>query len=85
MRAAKPLLKQAWKQVVKAKINMQADALESIGAPHGILGQLSHKVKAGDIGNTEAQAARYYWPLLMGSDFRRNTSEEGMNAPSGLN
>ena len=41
---------------------------------------LSSKVKSGDSGNLEAEAARKYWPLLMGKGFVRDFEAEGANA-----
>ena len=37
-------------------------------------------VKSGDSTNIEAQAARTYWPLLMGSDFKRDQQKMGINS-----
>ncbi len=60
---------------------MQGSLLEARGAegaaafPH-----IAKRVKSGDTGNQEAQAARRYWPLLMGTDFRRDKAIEGVNA-----
>ncbi|MEP2147802.1 MAG: type II CRISPR-associated endonuclease Cas1 [Paracoccaceae bacterium] len=75
-----PLLKQAWKQVIVAKIRMQAAALAAIGEPDPPLMMVVRKVTSGDGSNVEAQAARYYWPRLMGAAFRRDTGGEGPNA-----
>lgn len=75
-----PLLKHAWKQVIVAKSRMQAAALAAIGEPDAPLMMMVRKVTSGDGGNVEAQAARYYWPRIMGADFRRNTGGEGTNA-----
>ena len=38
------------------------------------------KIKSGDTTNIEAQAARHYWPRMMGSDFRRDSGAENENA-----
>lgn len=78
--AKAPLIKQAWKQIVTAKVLMQAAALEAIGEPPAALRMMVRKITSGDSTNIEAQAARHYWPRLMGPDFRRNTSESGANA-----
>lgn len=40
---------------------------------------LARKVRAGDPDNVEAEAARRYWPLLLGSDFRRDQDGGGLN------
>lgn len=78
--AKAPLIKQAWKQIVVAKILMQAAALDASGQSPGTLHMLSRKVKSGDISNIEAQAARHYWPRMMGEDFRRDTAGKDVNA-----
>ena len=43
-------------------------------------GRGPESVGSGDPKNVEAQAARRYWPLLMGKDFRRDRDEAGTNA-----
>lgn len=78
--AKTPLIKQAWKQVVIAKIQMQAAALQAHGQAHAPLEMMARKVSSGDSTNLEAQAARYYWPLMMGEDFRRNRNAPDINA-----
>lgn len=77
--AAEPLRKQAWKRVVIAKIKMQAAALAAIGQPRAPLDYIARNVQSGDSTNAEAQAARAYWPLLMGSDFRRDPDRPDVN------
>lgn len=78
--AKTPLIKQAWKQIVMAKIAMQAAALESIGEPPAPLRMMIRKVTSGDGTNAEAQAARHYWPRMMGANFRRDTNSGDVNA-----
>jgi len=78
--AKAPQIKQAWKQIVIAKVRMQAAALEAVGQPRAKLDRLARDIKSGDSGNIEAQAARHYWPLMMGVEFRRNTSHADVNA-----
>ncbi|MET4806198.1 type II CRISPR-associated endonuclease Cas1 [Limibacillus sp. MBR-115] len=78
--AKSPLMKQVWKKIVVAKINMQAAALEAIGEPPAPLHMMTRKVTSGDNSNIEAQAARYYWPLMMGDQFRRDRDAPGINA-----
>lgn len=41
---------------------------------------IARRVKSGDSDNLEAQAARRYWPLLMGRGFRRDRESPGANA-----
>lgn len=78
--ASEPLRKQAWKRVVIAKIKMQAAALGAIGQPRAPLDYIASKVQSGDSSNAEAQAARTYWPMLLGADFRRDQSRPDINA-----
>lgn len=78
--AKAPLIKQAWKQVVIAKVRMQAAALVAIGETAAPLGMMIRKITSGDSTNIEAQAARYYWPRMMGQEFRRDTSAGQENA-----
>jgi CRISP-associated protein Cas1 len=75
-----PLAKQLWRQLVIAKIRMQAAILQANGQPHGALDTLAKSVRSGDPENIEAQAARRYWSLLFGQDFRRDREAEGINA-----
>jgi CRISP-associated protein Cas1 len=75
----KPLAKQLWREVVVAKIRWQAAVLESRGVPADAFDTLARRVRSGDPDNVEAQAARRYWPLLMGEDFRRDRGAGGVN------
>ncbi len=79
--ASKPLAKQLWRRIVSAKIIMQGSLL----AARGIDGAqafpfMARRVTSGDKENLEAQAARRYWPLLMGEAFRRDRDAIGPNA-----
>lgn len=78
--APQPLIKQAWKQVVTAKIRMQAAALAAVGQPSAPLEQIARSVQSGDASNAEAQAARSYWPMMMGKTFRRDADLPDINA-----
>lgn len=79
--ASRPLAKQLWRRVVVAKIAMQASLLEARGAAAaGAFAHLIRSVRSGDPDNVEAQAARRYWPALMGAEFRRERDEAGANA-----
>lgn len=78
--ARQPLIKQAWKQVVTAKVSMQAAALAAMGEPDAPLTMMLRRITSGDGTNIEAQAARYYWPRMMGEDFRRDTDAPDVNA-----
>lgn len=81
LNASKPLAKQLWRRIVSAKIVMQGSLL----AARGIEGAqafpfMAARVTSGDKENLEAQAARRYWPLLMGAEFRRDRDASGANA-----
>lgn len=78
--ASQPLKKRLWAEVVKSKLQQQADALEAAGAPFIPLSALVRKVRSGDPDNLEAQGARRYWGLLFGDDFRRDQQSDGLNA-----
>lgn len=78
--ATKPLKKRLWQQLVQSKIEQQAATLDAAGRKSGGFTLLARKVRSGDPENVEAQAARRYWPLLFGNDFRRQQSGEGTNA-----
>lgn len=75
-----PLRKRLWRQVVRVKISMQACALECIGVSGAPLRRMVGKVEPGDVGNVEGQAARLYWPRLLGGDFRRDPGGDKVNA-----
>lgn len=78
--AGRPLAKQLWREVVIAKIRWQAAALEAQGIPVDAFDMYARRVRSGDPDNVEAQAARRYWPLLMGEDFRRDRTASGVNS-----
>lgn len=78
--ASRALGKRLWGQIVAAKIRRQGWALAREAKPAGAFTRLAQIVKAGDPDNLEAQAARRYWPLLMGETFRRDVDAEGANA-----
>ena len=78
--ASKPLLKRLWAQIITAKILAQAEVLETFLFDGNDLREMANRVKSGDRDNLEAQAAKRYWPRLMGEDFRRNRNREGANA-----
>jgi CRISPR-associated protein Cas1 len=75
--------KRLWQQLVRSKIDNQKYILECAGADSDKvqeLGILIKRVRSGDPDNIEAQAARQYWPALMGKDFRRDRTLDGANA-----
>jgi len=75
-----PMRKRLWGQVIKAKIGAQGEILQLLGKPAERLFKLRSEVKSGDPTNREAAAAQYYWPQLMGPDFRRDRDASGINS-----
>jgi CRISPR-associated protein Cas1 len=80
IQATVPLKKRLWKVIVQAKINNQAEVLKDFtGKDEGLMA-LAKTVTSGDATNREAQAARRYWPALMGETFRRNPDSNDINS-----
>lgn len=75
-----PVKKRLWKQIVQYKIQEQALTLKLLNKKYQPIKYLSMKVKVGDKENHEAQAAKKYWKLLMGDDFRRDPNLGEVNA-----
>ncbi len=78
--ASLPRKKQLWKDIVIAKILMQAAVLDAFGRQSNKLVQFAKRVRSGDPENYEAQAARSYWQELFGKEFRRDRSAEDANS-----
>jgi CRISPR-associated protein Cas1 len=78
--ADEPLKKRLWQGLVRGKITQQGSVLKRLGKEDGAFDLLARKVRSGDPENMEAQAARRYWPLLMGAEFRRDRQSGGTNA-----
>lgn len=62
LQSSQPARKQAWKQIVQAKLRAQANLLDQ--PAQGRILHLSEQVKSGDSENHEAQAAQIYWQAL---------------------
>ena len=75
-----PTRKRLWKHVVRAKIKAQGELLRELhGSDHGLIA-MSARVRSGDAGNLEAQAARKYWGLVFGdATFRRGSGNSDQN------
>lgn len=69
--ASKPVRKQIWQKIVRAKIHSQARLLlEKRGADRN-LGAMADRVLSGDTDNRESAAATIYFASLFGEGFRR--------------
>lgn len=69
---AKPLAKQAWANIVRRKIENQAQCLRLTNRD-GVdrLTSYANRVRSGDADNLEGQAAAFYFPQLFGAGFYR--------------
>jgi CRISP-associated protein Cas1 len=74
-----PLKKRLWQTIVQAKIGNQAAMLEACGQNASALMGMTRLVGSGDPDNTEARAARAYWPRLF-IDFIREDANDKRNA-----
>lgn len=77
--AGLPLRKRLWQQIVRVKVRAQARLLVEAHGTDGGLVRLAGTVRSGDPDNVEAQAARRYWPLLFGTEFRRRRDGPDQN------
>jgi CRISPR-associated protein Cas1 len=69
----RPSAKRAWAEVVKAKIANQAACLRLAGKGDAErLDSYARRVRSGDTGRMEAQAAAFYFPQLFGRGFDRS-------------
>lgn len=78
--ASRPVKKRLWRDLVAAKVRAQATVLAQSGITDNRLHQMIRQLKSGDPDNIEAQAARRYWPQLMGDDFRRDRTADDANS-----
>lgn len=73
-----PRRKNAWMQLIRAKISGQAATLATVdpaGGEH--LSHLADKVRSGDSSNVEATAARFYWRHLFAEGDRFVRDRDG--------
>jgi len=74
-----PLKKRLWQAIVRAKIENQAAALETLGRDGAdTLREMARHVGSGDPDNVEARAARFYWGALW-TEFRREDGGDRRN------
>jgi CRISPR-associated protein Cas1 len=78
--ASLPLKKRLWAILIASKIRHQGLVLTAEGHDAGAFAALARSVRSGDPENLEAQAARRYWPVLLGPEFRRDQDAGGANA-----
>lgn len=73
-----PSKKSLWKQIIKAKVRLQAKVAQDVAGKENLSPLLS-KIRSGDPTNIEAQAARRYWPLIFPEQFRRDRESTDQN------
>ncbi len=74
-----PRRKRLWQAIVKAKIRSQGRLLAHCFGTDSGLANLAKEVRSGDPDGCEARAARHYWPLLFGPEFRRERMHDDQN------
>ena len=75
-----PMKKQVWKQIIEAKIKNQSLLLTKLGLNGAALKPLYMAVRSGDTDNREGIAAKVYWNLLFGGNFKREREGPVPNA-----
>lgn len=80
MQLSLPTRKRLWQQIVRAKIRAQGELLRELhGDDQGLIA-MAARVRTGDQGNLEAQAARKYWGLIFADKtFRRGSDKPDQN------
>lgn len=82
LNASRPAAKQAWKQIIQAKIKAQANSLEPPFSEK--LLYMAGKVQSGDPDNYEAQASKIYWPNYFQEEYA-NGDQRNPDGPSCFN
>lgn len=78
---SRPLRKQLWRQLIRAKIRGQAENLAPDCPARSKLLDYARMVRSGDASNLEAQAARVYWQHWLPEEaFRRDADADGLNS-----
>ncbi|HUB12613.1 MAG TPA: type II CRISPR-associated endonuclease Cas1 [Acetobacteraceae bacterium] len=74
-----PLKKRLWQAIIQAKIVNQAAVLRACGQSPAALLAMAERVGSGDPDNTEARAARAYWPRLFPDFVRDDVNNDKRN------
>ncbi len=78
-----PRQKRLWQEIICHKIRNQATCLHRLGRGNESVRKvaiLAQKVKSGDSGNVEAQAARLYWSIYSKNFSREAEAEDRLNS-----
>jgi CRISP-associated protein Cas1 len=62
---------QLWSKITEAKVTAQRDVLLACGVKSARIERILKEITSDNAAEKEAQAARIYWPLLFGDDFKR--------------
>lgn len=73
-------IKRLWQKIVVQKISNQATILKNLDIESSPLRKFLLEVVSGDETNLEAQAARFYWKQMFGSEFVRDRQGLGVNS-----
>ncbi len=73
--------KRMWQQIVSSKIRAQAALLKELYGSDAGLGPTAARVRSGDVGNLEAQAARRYWGLIFANPKFRRGADQNESGP----
>lgn len=71
----KPVIKRIWQDIIKMKINNQANVVKEINLQDLEVRNLIKAVQSGDSTNVEARAAALYFKIIFGKDFSRRNEE----------
>ena len=72
-----------WSKIVLSKINNQAQCLEETGHSKinvSLIKSIKNNITEGDKHNVEAYAAREYFPMMFGKNFKRGRYDDIVNA-----
>jgi CRISPR-associated protein Cas1 len=76
-----PMKKRLWQQIIRAKLQRQAENLPTEYPAHDRLQQMALEVRSGDPQNLEACGAKLYWQnWLWQEEFCRDRNEAGINS-----
>lgn len=81
VKASLPRKKNAWRQIIEAKLRNQAEVLKVLGqkTAGNYLINLSKSVLSGDSSNREAVGAKVFFQSLYGRDFVRSETDDNVN------
>lgn len=79
IKCTQELKEDLWTSVIKSKLHWQSEVLKVVDVPFIPVSSLISKIQTGDKTNIEALAAKRYWRLLFGKNFRRDKNLNDIN------